>query len=447
MSNQFPEWRQYLCRACGLIYDEEKGDPDSGLAPGTRFEDIPDDWECPLCGVTKTDFELFEKPVAAVIEQAENFSSEPGIVVVGAGLAGWAAVDAIRQLDQQVPITLVSACQGDIYHKPELSVAISRGLDKAALIKETGIDAARRLGVQLISSTFVVGITPELNQLRTTRGSLTYTKLILAQGAKPALPKQLPPSLCWRVNDLNSWSGMQQALAKGPQKIAIVGAGMIGCEIAEDFIRAGHQVALLDRNDLPLAGLLPTLASKRLAESLSRLGVDYRGNDEITEITELPNGQKQIHFKRGSTLDVDQVLAATGLMTDNRIARHAGLDFERGIKVDMNTLQTSEPDIYALGDCISIQGTPCRFIEPIKHQAKSIAHAILEHDSRGYEHSTPVVRLKTRSLPVVINGLPVADVAWTLIYEDAETLIMEQTIENQLVAHLKVGSGSQTQAA
>ena len=49
-------WRQFICRACGLIYDEEMGDPDSGLAPGTRFEDIPEDWECPLCGVTKLDF-------------------------------------------------------------------------------------------------------------------------------------------------------------------------------------------------------------------------------------------------------------------------------------------------------------------------------------------------------------------------------------------------------
>ncbi|RTE66500.1 rubredoxin [Amphritea opalescens] len=447
MSSEFPEWRQYLCRACGLIYDEEQGDPDSGLAPGTRFEDIPDDWECPLCGVTKTDFELFEKPVVTVIEQTENFSSEPGIVVVGAGLSGWAAVEAIRQLDQQVPITLVSACQGDIYHKPELSVAISRGLDKAALIKETGIDAARRLGVQLMSATFVVGITPELHQLRTTRGSLTYTTLVLAQGAKPALPKQLPPSLCWRVNDLTSWSGMQQALAKGPQKIAIVGAGMIGCEIAEDFIRAGHQVALLDRNEFPLAGLLPPLASKRLAENLTRLGVDYRGEDEITGITELSNGQKQICFKQGDALEVDQVLAATGLMTDNRIARHAGLDFEQGIQVDPNTLQTSEPDIYALGDCISIQGTPCRFIEPIKHQAKSIAHAILEQDASDYKHSAPVIRLKTRSLPLVMNGLPVAGVKWTLIYEDAETLIMEQEVENHIVAHLKLGSGSQTQAA
>ena len=61
MSNTESPWRQFICRVCGLIYDEELGDPDSGLAPGTRFEDIPDDWECPLCGVTKTDFELLVK--------------------------------------------------------------------------------------------------------------------------------------------------------------------------------------------------------------------------------------------------------------------------------------------------------------------------------------------------------------------------------------------------
>ena len=52
------DYRKYECAVCGWIYDEEKGDPDSGLAPGTRYEDIPDDWLCPDCGVDKTFFEL-----------------------------------------------------------------------------------------------------------------------------------------------------------------------------------------------------------------------------------------------------------------------------------------------------------------------------------------------------------------------------------------------------
>ena len=64
MTQEAPQRQLYICRACGLIYDEDKGDPDSGIAPGTRFEDIPEDWECPLCGVTKADFEPFEPFVA-----------------------------------------------------------------------------------------------------------------------------------------------------------------------------------------------------------------------------------------------------------------------------------------------------------------------------------------------------------------------------------------------
>lgn len=52
-------WKQFICRACGLIYDEGEGDPDSGLAPGTRFADIPEAWACPICGVTKADFDPY----------------------------------------------------------------------------------------------------------------------------------------------------------------------------------------------------------------------------------------------------------------------------------------------------------------------------------------------------------------------------------------------------
>ena len=52
--------KKYRCNVCGYIYDEALGDPDSGIQPGTKFEDIPDDWACPVCGVTKRDFELAE---------------------------------------------------------------------------------------------------------------------------------------------------------------------------------------------------------------------------------------------------------------------------------------------------------------------------------------------------------------------------------------------------
>lgn len=55
-----PDYKQYICSACGFVYDEEVGDPDSGLEPGTLFEDIPDDWVCPECGVDKSYFDLLD---------------------------------------------------------------------------------------------------------------------------------------------------------------------------------------------------------------------------------------------------------------------------------------------------------------------------------------------------------------------------------------------------
>lgn len=54
-------YRRYECSLCGHIYDEAEGDPDTGIAPGTRFEDIPDDWYCPECGTVKSDYELIEE--------------------------------------------------------------------------------------------------------------------------------------------------------------------------------------------------------------------------------------------------------------------------------------------------------------------------------------------------------------------------------------------------
>ncbi|MBR9884194.1 MAG: FAD-dependent oxidoreductase [Oceanospirillales bacterium] len=440
-------WHQYICLACGLIYDEELGDPDSGLAPGTRFEDIPDDWECPLCGVTKVDFELFEKPEVAAIEHSGVFSTQPGIVIVGAGLAGWSVAEELRRLDGETPITLISACRGDLYHKPELSIALSRGLDASALVRETGADAARRLGVRLLSETYAIGLSPALHQLRTTRGTLPYTKLVLAQGSKPALPPELPAALCWRVNDLAGWSGLQQALSEGSRRVAIVGAGMVGCELAEDFARVGHRVTLIDRNDTPLSGMLPNEASARLIDSLDRLGVHYVGGTSISDVEARADGVRSITLSNGVAVEVDQIVAATGLITDNRLARQGGLTFERGLAVNPDTLCTSDPDIHALGDCISLDGTPCRFIEPIKYQARIIAHVALGLGSEVYNHSTPVIRLKTRSVPIVLHGLPSPDGHWRIVQQTADELVMEQILGEQVISRLNVGTQKESRAA
>ena len=441
-------WRQYICLACGLIYDEELGDPDGGLAPGTRFEDIPDDWECPLCGVGKGDFELYEPPAAA-INPPDATAARPvddSIVVVGAGIAGWSQVEALRALDRNVPITLVTACQGDVYHKPELSVALSRGLDAPALARESGADAAQRLGITLLANTFAVGLSPALKQLRTTRGTLTYRALVLAHGARPALPPVLPETLCWRINHLHGWAGLQTSLAGGARRVAVVGAGMIGCELAEDLAHAGHAVTLIDQQQGPLANLLPAPAVQRLSRHLAKLGVTFLGGTRVAAVA-AADGGRAITLEDGHRLHVDQVVAATGLITEPRLARQAGLAFDRGIVVDGDTLATSQAGIHALGDCISIDGAPCRFIEPIPRQAEAIAHHLLERPHPGYGHRPPVVRLKTRRLPIVLRGAPNADLAWEVEDENDDYLAMRQQRDGETTASLTVGRAPRRDAA
>ena len=434
-------WKQFICRACGLIYDEQLGDPDSGIAAGTRFSDIPEDWVCPLCGVVKADFEPYEVLSVTPVSGGASFklARGVGVVIVGAGHAGWAAAEAVRAQDALVPITLVTACEGDRYLKPELSIALRRQSSRESLVRETGVASAQRLRVRLMSETFAVGLSPALHQLRTTRGNLQYTSLILAQGARPALPEVLPAHLCWRVNDLDAWVRLKRQLGDKSKHVVIIGAGMVGCELADDFMTAGHRVTLLDVQKAPLAALLPERASERLRAALEGAGVTFMGATQVAGVTQLAHGAKSVSLVGAPALECDEVVAATGLVTDTRLAVGAQLNTNRGIVVDSLTLQTSAPDVFALGDCASINGTPCRFIEPISKQAHAIASAIAGHADAPYLHSPPVIRLKTHSLPVVMHGVPAARGQWRVVSETAQQLKMAQQVEGVDCCTLELG--------
>jgi rubredoxin-NAD+ reductase len=431
-------WKEFLCRACGLIYNEGEGDLDSGILPGTRFDDIPDDWSCPVCGVRKQDFEPYMPAIfnAAVVPPVSGRHQTGGVVIVGAGIAGWSVAAAIREADAHVPVTIVTHCDGDVYNKPELAIAFSRGQTPATLLRETGADAARRLGIRLLPKTDAIGISPEFKKLRTTRGTLRYDSLVLAAGAKAKLPTGIDPALCWRINSLEAWSSLHSALGGGPKKIAIIGAGMVGCEFAEDLSRAGHEVQLFGITTEPLPGLLPGIVGERVRTGLEGLGVRYRAGVSVAAIQRLPNNSLQIDFLGGESEIVDQVVAAVGVATEPRMVRAAGLDFDGGIVVDPKTLETSAHSVYAIGDCISMNGIACRFIEPIKRQAETIAAAVTKTGQQPYDHRSPVIRLKTKSAPVTIEGLVSPQGEWRQVDSADGELIMEQWQGGLITARL-----------
>lgn len=413
-------WRQFVCRACGLIYDEQLGDPDSGLIAGTRFEDIPEDWACPLCGVTKADFEPFlasdlSRSDASSPRNLAGFAqgaarSGPAIVIVGGGTAGWAMAQALRDADDRVALTLVSDCTADRYHKPALSLAASHQASRESLVTETGIEAARRLDVQLISATHAIAIDPVRKRLRTTRGIVKYQALILAMGARPIKRGALPTEMVWRINHLDAWVALRNRLTGTRQRIIMIGAGLVGVEMADDLAQAGHELRVLDPAERPLTPLASEQQSSALLKRWSEIGIRFMGRTSVAQICAAQDAKSYtVHTEAGQQFFADLVIAATGLATDPRLAKSAALEFDQAIVVDPHTLATSATDIYALGDCISIDGRTCRFIEPIRSQAATIAQGILAtanpsstQPSTPYEHRPPIIRMKARSLPMTL---------------------------------------------
>ncbi len=439
-------WLEFLCRACGMIYNERDGDPDSGIAPGTRFSDIPQDWCCPICGVRKQDFEPYVRPqghehAAPVVRKADG-----GVVIIGAGIAGWAVAGEIRQRDADLPITLITQCAGDVYHKPELAVAFARGMSPGKLRREYGVDAARRLNVRLVRHCSVVGLAPRFGRVRTTRGTFRYDSLVIASGARAQMPAGLDPALCWRINHLQAWKGLHLALQGGAKRVAIIGAGMVGCELAEDLLRAGHHVDLVSVTAEPMDGFLPSPAGARVRQGLEALGVRYVRMKGVRAVSRAGSGcgQMLVHpdicaddpLCQNTPLEVDEVVCATGVSTPLRLFQAAGLVFRNGLVVDPQTLQTSAEGIYALGDCISLDGAPCRFVEPILKQATAIAAKIMGASNCAYVHRPPVIRLKLRAVPMVIEGQIYRDGEWRMVQESPERLEMEQHRDGHVTARL-----------
>lgn len=402
---------QYICNACGYIYKEAEGDPDSGLAPGTRYADIPDDWECPLCAVTKSDFVLYQ-PVDPRTRQAcsaprpapRGKGARAGVVIVGAGRAGWQMAQSIRDVDPAMPITLVSACAGDVYDKPLLSVAFAKHIEPAALVRETGAQAAQRLGVLLMANTQATRVCTRTNTLNTTRGNLPFDHLVLAHGAQATLPAHLPAELCWRINHLDAYQRLRAALGDTPKAVAIVGAGLIGSELANDLALGGHHITLLDTQAEPLARWHDQAAGQTVlnAWQTQGLGIAFVGQVNVSSVVK-DGPQIQVNTVCGQQFVVDQVVVAIGLQTPNRLALAAKLDWDNGIAVDPVTLRTNQPQVHALGDCITVQGQASRYIEPIARQARTIAANICGCEPVPYEMRPAVVRVKTTSMPLTLH--------------------------------------------
>lgn len=426
-------YQRWICDACGFIYDEARGDPDSGLAPGTRYRDIPEDWQCPLCGLSKADL----RPLPAPIRPAPG--ARPGttvsrggapcrggddyLVIVGAGVAGWSVAEAIRRRDPARPVLLVSACHGLVYPKPAISMALAMSKQPDDLVDADAVSKAAALGIEVRPDTRIIKIDAVRKRLTTVKGAITYDKLVLALGAQQrVLPIEGGAAGdIVRVNDLGSYKQLRARLIPTVRHVTILGAGLIGCEFADDMTTAGYRVSVIDPASRPLASLVPGAVADELMRRLAAKGVDWQLQTTLAALDRDATGLVAT-LSSGESIHTHLVLSAAGLLPNIQLAAKTGLATDVGIVVNPS-MQTSDVDVYAVGDCASLAGQVFSYIEPIRRQAEAVA-AHLSGDKEDFMPLPPLIKVKTPSLPISVCR-PAGHV------EDADWVAVEQQGDGQ----------------
>ena len=401
---------RWECIVCGLIYDEKEGWPEDGIAPGTKWEDVPDDWTCPDCGVGKEDFELIPGSDEGVGAEESEESAASGdvnarsVVVIGSGLAGYGLVRELRRKDEAVSITVLTSDGGEGYSKPMISTGYTKDLSADKLAAQSAEELAEQLNVAVRTRTRVASIDTQTQMVHLEGGeALPYSELVLALGAeliRPPIGGDAAGDVLG-VNDLDDYRRFQDLLAaKGAKKVAIIGAGLIGCEFTNDLLNGGFTVEAVDPMGWCLPTLLPEQSGRAVQAALEEKGATFHFGPLATEVNSADDGYA-VTLNNGDTIEADAVLCAVGVRPRTTLASDAGIEVNRGIVTDRQ-LRTNAPNVYAMGDCAEVAGHVLVYVAPLMAAARALA-ATLAGETTDVNYPAMPVAIKTPACPVVVS--------------------------------------------
>lgn len=275
-----------------------------------------------------------------------------GMVIIGGGIAASRAANALRDGGWNGPITLVSDEKHVPYDRPPLSKSFMTDAPAPAPYL-TDIAALAAIDVDFISANAATRIEPKASTVRLSDGqSLPYEKLLIATGAQPRR-LTLPGSESARVHYLRT---IEDSLAisgqlKAGAHMIVIGGGFIGLEIACSARKLGARVTVIEGLPRILSRGVPQEIAQVVASRHRQEGVALHCNANITHLVE-SDDVIGVTLADGQTITGDLVVAGIGAQPATDLASNAGLAIENGIRVD-SYLQTSDPDIFAAGDCVS----------------------------------------------------------------------------------------------
>ena len=360
------------------------------------------------------------------------------VVIVGTGLAGYNLAREFRKLDSETPLLLITADDGRSYSKPMLSTGFGKNKEADGLSMATPQAMAEQLKAQVRTHTRISGIDPGHKQLWIGEEAVPYRDLVLAWGAQTV---QVPvegdaQGAIFPINDLEDYARFREAAA-GKHRVLILGAGLIGCEFANDLIAGGYEVDLVAPCEQVMPTLLPAAAAAAVQAGLESLGARFHLGPVLTRLQRTDAGL-DAHLSDGSVVQCDVVVSAIGLRPRIDMAAAAGIKVNRGIEVDRQ-LQTSHPNIYALGDCAEVDGLNLLYVMPLMTCARALAQTLAGNPTTVSYGAMPIT-VKTPVCPLVVSPVPRGyDGVWTVEGHGADIKAVCRDADGKLLGYALTG--------
>lgn len=361
------------------------------------------------------------------------------LVIIGSGLAGYNLAKEFRKLDTHRSLLLITADDGRFYSKPLLSTGFAKGKEADELAMQDAAAMAAQLDVEILVQTWVDAIDPTTRTLSIGERRVQYSDLVLATGA---LARQLPgaQSLGERVlsiNDLTDYARFRRALA-GKRSVLIVGAGLIGCEFANDLAAAGYEVQVVAPDRTLMAGLLPSQVAAPVRPALESLGVRFHLGMGIEQLTATDAGVCAT-LEDGTRIEAEQALSAIGLVPNRALAESAGLEVAKGISVDRQ-LRTSAEHIYALGDCAEVASLSLMYVMPLMTGARALAKTLTGNPT-AVSYSAMPIMVKTPACPLVVSPpLTATEGEWSISGEGPDQRALFHDSQGNLHGYALTGA-------
>lgn len=372
---------------------------------------------------------------------------QPGMVIVGAGECGVRAALTLGEQGYRGPVTLIGAERHDPYERPPLSKAPEAAGDRPTLKTIATRASLNQVGVRLLAPAEVVAIERAERRVRLADGNpIAYDKLLLATGARPrALPMAAGLDRCLTLRTYDDAVAIWSQLVPG-RRLAIVGGGFIGLELAAIAAVRGVKATVLEAQPRILQRGVPAEIAAILHQAHADHGVRILCGRAIASIAETARGVA-IDLIDGGLVESDLVVIGVGAKPNVELAEAAGLATDNGVAVD-EKLRTSDPHIFAAGDCCSfplaLYGGRRVRLEAWRSALEQGALAALNLLGRNESYAAvPWFWSDQYGLGLQVAGL--ADEASEVVRRDVgngSVLLFQLAADGRLVAASGIGSGA-----